>query len=292
MSAEEADEVCASCGIAAVDDVKLKKCGCDLVKYCSDVCKINHLPQHIEECMKRAAELRDDKLFTQPDESHLGDCSICCLPLPLDLKKSTFMSCCSKSICNGCNHANKNREIEAGLEQRCAFCRESSPETDEEAHKRIMKRIKENNDPAAMCHMGGMRHNEGDYEGALEYYTKAAELSDAQAHYNLSIMYHKGICVEKDMKKWLYHSEGAAIAGHPMARHNLGIEEWNNGRFDRARRHFIIAAALGYHDSLKEIKELHANGHATKEDYAAALRAYQSAVEATKSREREVAEAN
>jgi hypothetical protein len=31
-----ADEVCANCGKAAVDDVKLKKCGgCELVKYCS-----------------------------------------------------------------------------------------------------------------------------------------------------------------------------------------------------------------------------------------------------------------
>jgi len=34
MSAEEeavaADEVCASCGVAAIDDVKLKKCACNL----------------------------------------------------------------------------------------------------------------------------------------------------------------------------------------------------------------------------------------------------------------------
>jgi hypothetical protein len=29
----EADEVCGSCGKAAVDDVKLKKCACNLVKY-------------------------------------------------------------------------------------------------------------------------------------------------------------------------------------------------------------------------------------------------------------------
>ena len=34
---DDADEVCACCGIAGVDDVKLKDCngGCDLVKYCT-----------------------------------------------------------------------------------------------------------------------------------------------------------------------------------------------------------------------------------------------------------------
>jgi hypothetical protein len=37
---------CASCGKAEVDEVKLKKCACDLVKYCSVVCQKNHRPQH------------------------------------------------------------------------------------------------------------------------------------------------------------------------------------------------------------------------------------------------------
>jgi hypothetical protein len=33
----EADVCCANCGIAGVDDVKLKECtNCDLVKYCGD----------------------------------------------------------------------------------------------------------------------------------------------------------------------------------------------------------------------------------------------------------------
>ena len=60
---------CASCGIAEVDEIKLKECDdCDLVQYCSDNCQKNHLPQHKKECKKRAAELRDE-LFFQPPES-------------------------------------------------------------------------------------------------------------------------------------------------------------------------------------------------------------------------------
>jgi tetratricopeptide (TPR) repeat protein len=283
---------CANCGIAEVDDVKLMDCddGCDLVKYCSDGCQNSHREQHFEECKKTKAELRDNDLFTPPDGSCYGDCPICCLPLPINVK-NVFMSCCSKLICNGCDIANQKREYEAGLENRCAFCREPFPKSEEEAGKKAVKRIKKHNCPAAMTEMGKRRRDEGDYKTALEYFTKAAELGDADAHYNLSCMYWQGQGVENDMKKEVYHLEEAAIGGHPHARHNLGIYEGNNGRFDRAKKHFIIAANLGCNDSLKCLRRLYADGHASKEDYADALRAYQAAEEATKSAERKVAEA-
>jgi hypothetical protein len=40
------------------------------------------------------------------------------------------------------------------------------------------------------------------------------------------------------------------------------------------------------------LKKLYSDGHASKEDYAGALRAYQAAVDATKSAEREKGEAH
>ena len=174
MSADDeaADMMCcASCGRAEVDDIKLKLCsdgydgGCDLVKYCSDKCQDNHREQHEEECMKRLAEIRDRDLFAMPESTHEGDCPICCLPLPLpvavDVKTCAFNTCCSKSICRGCEYANKQREIEAGLEHRCAFCREPLPKSEEESDKRRMKRVKKN-DPVAMQQMGQKRREEGD----------------------------------------------------------------------------------------------------------------------------------
>eukprot|EP00985_Skeletonema_marinoi_P030096 scaffold30504_cov80-Skeletonema_marinoi.AAC.1 len=73
---------CASCGIGQVDDIKLKKCtACYLVRYCSVKCQKEHRPQHKRACKKRAAELRDEILFKQPESSDLGDCPICFLPL-------------------------------------------------------------------------------------------------------------------------------------------------------------------------------------------------------------------
>jgi len=79
VSAEEADEnVCANCGIAGVDDIRLEECdACDLVKYCSDDCREEHREQHHEECKRRADKLHDKRLFTQPDGTHKGECPIC-----------------------------------------------------------------------------------------------------------------------------------------------------------------------------------------------------------------------
>jgi TPR repeat protein len=61
--------------------------------------------------------------------------------------------------------------------------------------------------------------------------------------------------VEKDKKMELYHLEEAAIGGHDLARYNLGVIEWKNGRHERAFKHFIIAAKLGDDDSLDALKK-------------------------------------
>ena len=225
--ADEADEImmcCADCGIAGVDDIKLKECtACKSVRYCSVNCQREHRPKHKRQCKKRAAELRDEMLFKQPESSHLGDCPICCLPLFIDESKSTLHSCCSKLICQGCDYFNKMREEKQRLEQKCPFCRQPAPETDKEIEMNLMKRV-EANDPFAIGEVGTQHCREGDYKSAFEYLTKAAQLGDIQAHYHLSVMYSEGgEGVEKDKKKQLYHLEEAAIGGHPDARYNLGV---------------------------------------------------------------------
>ena len=294
MSAElvgaTADEVCSSCGKAAVDDVKLKKCACNLVKYCSVECDKNHRSQHKKACKQRLAEIRDDKLFTQPEESHLGECPLCCLALPLDTSKSAMMACCSKIICKGCSHANVLREMEQRLEHKCPFCRVLPPKSKQEAKKLAKKRVKAN-DPDAL-HQMGVRHDDlGEYRKAFEYYTKAADLGHAYAHFCLSVMYHEGQGVKRDLKKRVYHLEEAAIGGHPDARFNLGVHEHSNGRTNRAVKHWIISAKLGDDISLDNVKLGFMDGFVSKADYASALRGHQAAVDATKSEQRDAAEA-
>jgi hypothetical protein len=289
IETDAADMCCASCGIAEVDDIELKNCDdCDLVQYCSDKCQEDHRPNHELMCKERAAELRDELLFRQPENSHLGDCPICFLPLPLDEMLSTMQKCCSKIICKGCAAANMMREYNQKLNPSCPFCRHSIFFTDEERHKNDLKRV-EANDPAVLLKMGAKHDEEGDYESAFKYWANAAELGEANAHLNLSILYAMGQGVEKDDEKATYHQEESAIAGHPQPRKILALQEIDNGRIDRAAKHFIIAANLGDDMSIKSLKKCYAIGEISKEDFASALRGHQAAVDATKSPQREAA---
>jgi len=282
---------CASCGIAELDDIKLKECAdCDLVKYCSIDCEQGEKLHHKKACKKRAAELRDELLFKQPESTHLGDCPICCLPLSLDVKKSIMASCCSKLICNGCSYANQKREYEGRLGYKCVFCRKAVPTTDQEYDKLMMKRV-EANDPVALCQEGKDLGKKGNYISAFEYFTRAAELGYIEAHYILSCMYHNGQGVEKDIRreKEIHHLEEAAIGGHPDARHNLGCIEEDDNNIVRALKHWVIAATQGDDDSMKALMDAFRRGFVGKDVLAATLRAHKTAIDATKSTQRDTA---
>ena len=256
-----------------------------------DKCKEEHREQHEEDCKTRAKKLHDDDLFTQPDETHLGECPICFLPMPLN-GQAMFHSCCSKSICMGCIVA----EIEMSSDimkyllkaNRCAFCREPAGENEDESRSGLMKRIKAN-DPAAIREFGIKLYDEGDYDDALTYFMKAVELEDPEAHYRLGQMYHYGNGVKKDEEKEVYHFEKAAIGGHPEPRMHLGVIDVRNGRFERAKNHFIIAANLGHEESMKRLLPVYKHGYITKEEYEATLRTHQAAVDEMKSSERDYA---
>eukprot|EP00985_Skeletonema_marinoi_P021561 scaffold13283_cov71-Skeletonema_marinoi.AAC.2 len=263
--------VCASCGIAKVDEVKL-------------------MPQHKEACVKRVADLRDELLFKQPESTHRGDCPICMIPLSLDATKSRLMTCCSKIICIGCDYTSQVREAKASLNSSCSFCRQPLPNHNGRLAKYRMKRI-EANDPVALCQHGLTQDKKGDYSVAFEYYTKAAQLGDAEAHYQLAVLYQNGHGVEKDRGKEIHHLEEAAIGGHPDARYNLGCdEEDESGNIERAVKHWIISANLGDDGSIKELMEKFKEGFVSKDDLAGALRAHQAAVDATRSPQRDAAE--
>ena len=159
-----------------------------------------------------------------------------------------------------------------------------------------MKRL-EANDPIALCNMGLRRYEDGDFEGALKYWGKGAELGHIESHYQLSCMYKSGEGVQEDLEKQIYHLEKAAIGGDPSARHNLGCIEFDIGVIEgksvvnkRAIKHWIIAANLGYEKSLETLTHLYREGlNVSKEEFAGALRGYQAAIEATKSPQREEA---
>ena len=249
-------------------------------------------------CEETAArKLRDELLFKQPKCSHLGDCPICFLPMPLDEQKISVHFCCGKSMCIGCAHSiywagEGSRDI------KCPFCRRPqdikekgdsfaenlailSSEIDEDMMMRV-----EVNGPEALNCLGVESLERKDYKNAFKCFKMTAELGDAMGNYHLALMYRRGdgdLIDEEEGEKYIYFLEEAAIAGDPEARYKLGMDEFSSLNECRAVKHWIISATLGHDKSIEKLKQFYKLGFVKKDDFAAALRAHYTAVNAMKS---------
>lgn len=127
---------------------------------------------------------------------------------------------------------------------------------------------------------------------SLELLHRSGELGSARAYCDIgsAYMYGRG-GVEIDKKKAMYYYELAAIGGHLLGRLGIAGHEEDLGNMDRALKHLMIGARCGDSFCLKEILRFYSAGHATREDYANALRAYQAFVADIKSDQRDEAAA-
>jgi len=198
----------------------------------------------------------DKELFKQPP---VEDCPICFLRIPILRTGNKYMTCCGKRVCSGCTYAvEETRNTSIPL---CPFCRTPAPTSEEEANERMDKRV--DADDAIAAHLLGFDYTNGtggypqDYTKALEMWHRAVELGYYQAYGCIGSAYSNGHGVEVDKKKTKHYLELAAIAGCVQSRFNLGIAERNRGNFDRALKHYIIAARGGDADTLKNIQEMY-----------------------------------
>eukprot|EP00984_Skeletonema_dohrnii_P014866 scaffold6345_cov107-Skeletonema_dohrnii-CCMP3373.AAC.2 len=197
-------------------------------------------------------------------------------------------------ICNGCLHASRLQIAEQSLDKicpKCPFCRTPYPKDDTDADRMMKKRIAAN-DPFTNREFAMRCLGETNFSDAFKYATKAAKGGDMQAHLVLGHLYREGKGVGADVKKGIHHLEEAAIGGHPKARCYLGLFEQERGNHKRAVKHFIIAANQGLDFAVEQLREGYKQGHVSKDDFAAALRAHKTAVDATKSPQREAAKRN
>ncbi|EJK54005.1 hypothetical protein THAOC_26453 [Thalassiosira oceanica] len=88
------------------------------------------------------------------------------------------------------------------------------------------------------------------------------------------------------MTKGILLWQHSAMQGHPESRYLLGLHECHYGTHELAVQHLMISAKMGHEESLNEIKDMFMKGHATKAQYAEALKGYQNAWEETKSPQR------
>ena len=249
-----------------------------------------------ETCERRVAELHDEKLFRQPPSEE--DCPICFLRLPWLGSGFVYMSCCGKVICRGCVHGFRSRAAKAGRSKEddvCPFCRTPPIYVNEKFIKRYEKRMDLNDAMAIYCI--GNFYVQGHYglpqntAKALELWHRAGTLGCVHAYYKIGYAYRNGEGVEVDEKKATYYFELAAMRGNPYARHSLGDYEGRARNYNRALKHWIIAVKGGNLRSLKAVKVLYKYGHATKDNYAEALRSYQEYIDEIKSDQRDEAAA-
>ena len=108
---------------------------------------------------------------------------------------------------------------------------------------------------------------------------------------DIGYAYQFGEGVKVDNEKAIHYYEQAAMRGDETARYNLGVNEARAGNFDRALKHYVIAARDGLSDSLTGVQLMYTKGHATKEDYTKVLLAYQAYLDEIKSDQRDKAAA-
>jgi hypothetical protein len=298
LAKQKMTTTCAECG-KEEGGASLKTCkACMLVRYCNAECQKKHWASHKIECKLRSAKLRDEALFKDPPPKE--DCPICFLPMPATIiscaslppatvssvpiydfavanegfafaAMERFYPCCGKSICGGCVHSFR----ESGNEDRCPFCNSHrGDKTDEEIIEENMKRV-EAQDAVSIYMLAGNYHQglngfQQDHVKAMELYTRAADLGCSKAHNQLGNIYHEG----GDMKKVKFHLEAAAMAGHEMARYNLGINEVKSGNIERAVKHLTIAASGGGFRAMHHLRILFEKGAFSRESIESTLIAF------------------
>ena len=299
MSTVDKDvSVCANCGKEGSDVNNI--CNkCKMVKYCNAACKKKHRHKHKKQCeehvrlaAERAAELHDEKLFKLPPP--LEDSPICFLRLPSLGSGKRYQTCCGKVICSGCIYAplydHKGNKVD---NQKCPFCRVTTPNSAEDAVKRNKKRVEAGDAKAmynyALYYYIGEFGFQQDPTKTLEVWHRAAELGNAQAYGSIGNAYDHGRGVEVDHNMATHYYELAAMRGDEYARYNLGHVEIEAGNYDRALKHLMMSVKGGSKESLEKIKQLYTNGHATKDDYTTALQSYQAYLGEIKSAQRDEA---
>ena len=92
----------------------------------------------------------------------------------------------------------------------------------------------------------GFNGSQQDHTKAMELYARSADLGFSEAHRQRGELFY----YEGDLKKAKFHYEAAAMAGHELARSDLGILESNSGNTERAIKHWTIAASAGEYQAM------------------------------------------
>lgn len=174
----------------------------------------------------------------------------------------------------------------------CAFCRTALEKSDEETLAKYRKRV-EHKDPKALCNMALFyRYGEHglpvDQAKCVDLFREAASLGFPGALYQIGCFHHGGeMGLQQNEEEALKLFKEAADGGLMIARHNLGVIEYQNGNAVAALRHWRLSASAGLRGSIDYLIEDFERGLLQHEDLAKTLRAFYRAQAEMKSEDRD-----
>jgi TPR repeat protein len=121
-----------------------------------------------------------------------------------------------------------------------------------------------------------------DLQQAAAWYSKAAEQGVAAAQYNLGVMYSNGQGVPKDLRKAAEWYQKAAEGGVDRAANNLGTiynEDGAFNNFTEAERWYRRAAEKGVASAQFNLGVMYDIGQGVKQDFAEAMKWYRQAAD-------------
>ena len=122
-----------------------------------------------------------------------------------------------------------------------------------------------------------------EYEEAIEYFLKAADLGYVNAQYVLGWKYHFGDGIEQDYEEAAKYYQLAADQGHALAQTCIG-HCYLSGRgveqdYAKAFAYFQLAAIQGEETSFYNLGKMYEQGLGIEQDYSKAEEYYQKALE-------------
>ena len=132
------------------------------------------------------------------------------------------------------------------------------------------------NDAGAICWHGeyynkGRRGLQQVRDKVNKLWKQAVALGSSQAHFCLAEAYRHEL---EDLKKAHFHYEAAAVAGHEVARCNLGSIERKSGNMELVLKHLRIAASAGDYAAMNFIRKFFERGVVSRESIDSTLTAY------------------
>ena len=125
-------------------------------------------------------------------------------------------------------------------------------------------------------------YNKGSYIQALNTFYVLAKNGDAEAQYNVGMIYANGKGVKADLSEAMKWYEKAALQGHIEAQHALGLLNTHAGNYIFANpedsvKWFRAAAEQGHASSQHFLADAYVEGDGVVRNYAEAAKWYQKA---------------